>query len=76
MTNGDYIRSLNNSELSIAIGCIVDEITKLAITNTTYQYTIDEQIKAAQDWLNKQVKHDGKMIKEICKRLGRESGES
>jgi hypothetical protein len=73
MTNGDYIRSLNNNELSIAIGCIVDEFTKLAITNSTYQYTLDEQIRAAHDWLNKQVRHDGKMIKEICKRLERVS---
>jgi len=42
----------------------------------TYTYTLDEQIKAAHDWLNKQVRHDGKMIKEICKRLERESNDS
>lgn len=69
MTNGDYIRSLNNKELSVMLGVIIDEFIKLALADPTYPYTLDEQIQAARDWLNKPVKHDGKMIKEICARM-------
>ncbi len=69
MSNGDYIRSLNNKELSVMLGVIIDEFTKSAISDPTYSYTLDEQIKAARNWLNEPVKHDGKMIKEICARM-------
>jgi len=65
MTNGDYIRSLVNEELAIMLGVIIDEFTKSVISDPTYPYTLDEQIKAARKWLDEPVKHDGKMIKEI-----------
>lgn len=74
MTNGEYIRSLDNKGLSVVLGVIIDEFMK-ARHDPTYTYTLDEQIKAAHDWLNKQVRHDGKMIKEICKRLERGGNE-
>ena len=70
MTNGDYIRSLVNEELAVMLGVIIDEFIKSALVDPTYPYTLDEQIKAARDWINKPVKHDGKMIKEICARRG------
>lgn len=69
MTNGDYIRSLDNKGLSVMLGVIIDEFIKSAISDPTYPYTLDEQIKAAHNWLNKPVNHDGKMIKEICARM-------
>ena len=69
MTNGDYIRSLDNKELSVMLGVITDEFTKAAISDPTHPYTLDEQIQAARKWLDAPVKHDGKMIKEICERL-------
>ena len=69
ITNGDYIRSLNNRELSVMLGVIIDEFTKSAISDPTYPYTLDEQIKAARKWLDEPVKHNGKMIKEICARI-------
>lgn len=69
MTNGDYIRSLDNKELSVMLGVITDEFTKSAISDPTYPYTLDEQIQAARKWLDEPVKHDGKMIKEICARM-------
>ena len=69
MTNGDYIRSLDNKGLSVMLGVIIDEFIKSAISDTTYPYTLDEQIKAAHNWLNEPVKHDEKMIKEICARM-------
>lgn len=69
MTNGDYIRSLDNKGLSVMLGVITDEFTKSAISDPTYPYTLDEQIQAARKWLDEPVKHDGKMIKEICARM-------
>ena len=69
MTNGDYIRSLNNKKLSVMLGVIIDEFTKSALADPTYPYTLDEQIQAARKWLDEPVKHDGKMIRAICARL-------
>lgn len=69
MTNGDYIRSLDNKGLSVMLGVIIDEFIKSALADPKYPYTLDEQIRAAHDWLNKPVKHDGKMVKELRKRL-------
>ena len=69
MTNGDYIRTLDNKGLSVMLGVIIDEFTKSAISDPTYPYTLDEQIKAARKWLDESVKHDGKMIKAICARM-------
>lgn len=68
MTNGEYIRSLDNKRLSVALGDIIDEFMK-ARHDPTYTYTLDEQIKAAHDWLNKPLNHNGKMVKGICGRL-------
>ena len=69
MTNGDYIRSLDNKGLSVMLGVIIDEFVKSVVSDPTYPYTLDEQIKAARKWLDEPVKHDGKMIKEICARM-------
>ena len=69
MTNGDYIRSLNNKELSVVLGVVTDTFTRSVKSEPTYPYTLDEQIKAAREWLDEPVKHDGKMIKEICARM-------
>ena len=69
MTNGDYIRSLDNKGMSVMLGVITDTFTRSVKSDTTYPYTLDEQIKAAREWLDEPVKHDGKMIKEICARV-------
>lgn len=69
MTNGDYIRSLDNKGLSVMLGVIIDEFVKSVVSDPTYPYTLDEQIKAARKWLDEPIKHDGKIIKEICARM-------
>jgi hypothetical protein len=42
---------------------------KSAISDPTYPHTLDEHIEAARKWLAAPIKHDGKMIKEICARM-------
>ena len=69
MTNGDYIRSLDNKGLSVMLGVIIDEFIKSALADPKYHYILDEQIRAAHDWVNKPVNHEGKMVKELSKRL-------
>ena len=51
------------------LGVIIDEFIKSALADPKYPYTLDEQIRAAHDWLNNPVNHDGKMVEELSKRL-------